>query len=219
MPQDVSALYAHRFREFEADRDRVWQVLTRCYFQKWVNPTDAVLDVGAGYCEFINNIRAREKFALDLNPSLQQRAAAEVRAIPHDVCQPWPVPSDSINVVFSSNFFEHLKDKDSLRHCLDEAYRVLHKGGLVIAMGPNIRFCSDVYWDFFDHHLPLSDRSLVEVLQLVGFRDEIVIPRFLPYTMAGRRPPSALLVRLYLQMPIFWRVLGKQFLIVARKLR
>src|SRR5262249_12433765 len=154
---------------------------------------------------------------LDLNPSMHLRAAAGVKAISHDVCQTWPVPSDAMNVVFSSNFFEHLKDKDSLRHCLDEAYRILRKGGLMIAMGPNIRFCPDVYWDFFDHRLPLSDRSLVEALQLVGFHKEVVIPRFLPYTMADRRPPSALLVRLYLGMPVFWRVLGKQFFIVARK--
>jgi hypothetical protein len=71
-------------------------------------------------------------------------------------------------------------------------------------MGPNIRFCPDVYWDFIDHHLTLSDRSMVEALDLVGFKKEIVIPRFLPFTLAGKRPPAPIFVRLYLLLPIFW---------------
>jgi hypothetical protein len=68
-----------------------------------------------------------------------------------------------------------------------------------------------------DHHLPLSDRSMVEALELAGFRKEVVIPRFLPYTMSHRAPPRALWVRLYLLFPLAWRVWGKQFLVIARK--
>ena len=94
---------------------------------------------------------------------------------------------------------------------------MLRRSGLLITMGPNIRFCSKVYWDFFDHYLPLSDRSMVEAMALAGFEKELVIPRFLPFTMAGKKPPAPFLVRLYLSMPMFWRVLGKQFMIVARK--
>jgi SAM-dependent methyltransferase len=214
--EEVRAIYANRFNQIEEMRDRIWQVLAR-YFQRWVRSSDTVLDVGAGYCEFINNIQAKEKFAFDLNPATPSRASSEVRIISQDLCQSWSVKSDSVDVVFSSNFFEHLQTKSDFRHCLSEAYRVLRSGGLVIVMGPNIRFCFDVYWDFFDHHLPLSDRSVVEALQLVGFQNELVCPRFLPYTIAGKRPPAAFLVRLYLAMPIFWRVMGKQFLIVARK--
>jgi len=58
---------------------------------------------------------------------------------------------------------------------------------------------------------------MVEAMVLAGFDEELVIPRFLPFTMAGRKPPSPFFVRLYLSMPMFWRVLGKQFMIVARK--
>jgi hypothetical protein len=76
MSRDLRAIYAHRFEESEMERGRIWQVLTGSYFQKWVQPTDAILDVGAGYCEFVNNVQAKEKFALDLNPVTGLRAAA-----------------------------------------------------------------------------------------------------------------------------------------------
>jgi SAM-dependent methyltransferase len=215
--ENVRAIYANRFHEYEIERDRVWRVLTESYFRKWVRPTDAVLDVGAGYCEFINNIRANEKFALDVNPSTPAKAAPDVNVVSQDVCQSWALRSETIDVVFSCNFFEHLQSKHDLSHCLSEAYRVLRRGGLIIAMGPNIRFCSKVYWDFFDHHLPLSDRSMVEAITLSGFEIDFAIPRFLPFTMVGKKPLPSFLIRMYISMPIFWRILGKQFVVVGRK--
>jgi SAM-dependent methyltransferase len=217
MSQDLQTIYARRFAGIEKSRDQVWKVLTRHYFQRWVNPQDVVLDVGAGFCEFINNIQAKQKFAVDLNPVTLQKAGHDVTVISQDVTKSWPVDSDSVDVVFTSNFFEHLPTKEDLQRCLREIHRVLRPNGRLLLMGPNIRFCFDVYWDFFDHFLPLSDRSMAEALEISGFQTEKVIAQFLPYTMKGKLPPHPLLVRLYLALPVFWRLMGKQFLISARK--
>src|SRR5690349_21970655 len=217
MEDDLEVIYERRFAGSEQQRERVWRVLTSRFFQQWVQPKDVVLDVGAGYCEFINNIQAETKYALDLNPATAERAGSEVSVLSQDVTTAWALPSDSVDVVFSSNFFEHLPAKDALQHCLREIRRVLRPGGHLLAMGPNIRFCYDVYWDFFDHCLPLSERSLAEALGIVGLQVERAIPRFLPFTMKGKKPPPAALIRLYLQMPVFWKLLGRQFLVVARK--
>jgi SAM-dependent methyltransferase len=164
-----------------------------------------------------NNIQANEKVALDLNPVTRLRTSSKVRVVEQDICQSWAVDSNSMDVVFSSNFFEHLPSKEALQHCFLEIHRVLRPGGKVIAMGPNIRFCYDEYWDFMDHYLALSDRSMVEALELAGFQMQAVVPRFLPYTMARKRPQSPALVRIYLSLPFAWRILGKQFLVIARK--
>lgn len=217
MNQDLQTIYMHRFAGAEGSRERVWQILTRHFFQRWVKPEDAVLDVGAGFCEFINHIQARQKWALDLNPATTEKAGPGVGVIAHDVTKPWPIASESMDVVFSSNFFEHLPSKDDLRHCFAEIHRVLRPHGRLVVMGPNIRYCSNAYWDFFDHLLPLSDRSMVEGLEISGFKPELVVPRFLPFTMKGKPAPPALAVRLYLALPIFWPLFGKQFLIHAVK--
>jgi SAM-dependent methyltransferase len=211
------ALYDRRFAGIEQRRVEVWQTLARHYFHQWIKPTDTVLDVGAGYCEFINTITAARKYALDSNPAMADKAAAGVSVISQDASQPWPLPSESVNVVFSSNFFEHLPSKEQFFRCVAEAYRVLRPEGLLIALGPNIRYCYDLYWDFVDHHLPFSDRSMVEALEIAGFQSERVISRFLPFSMTGGIPYRAFMVRVYLMFPLAQRLWGKQFLVVARK--
>ncbi len=217
MPQDLELIYAHRFADQEKRREEVWAILTRHFFQSWVQETDSILDLGAGYCEFINSIRASRKYALDLNPAMPSHCAVDVQGLVHDVATTWPLPCDSVDVIFSSNFLEHLHTKDHLQFCLQESHRVLRSGGRLLLLGPNIRFCPDIYWDFFDHYLPLSDRSLTEALKLSGFNIGKVVPKFLPYTMTRRVPDHPWLVRLYLALPVLWPIAGKQFFIVAGK--
>jgi SAM-dependent methyltransferase len=217
MNKELENIYRNRFHNSERQRDAVWKVLVERFFQRWIQPDATVLDLGAGYCTFINNVKAGRRYALDLNPDTLQFAAEGVRVLKHDATEAWPVGDVSVDVVFTSNFLEHLPSKANLLSCLHEAYRVLRTGGTLLALGPNVRFCGDVYWDFFDHYLPLSDRSVAEALQLAGFNVEQIIPRFLPYTMKSKLPPSPILLRAYLSIPAAWRLLGKQFLVVARK--
>jgi hypothetical protein len=87
-----------------------------------------------------------------------------------------------------------------------------------IIMGPNIRYLASKYWDFYDHHLPLSHLSLAEGLSQSGYRIERIIPRFLPYTTVKTvLPQHPALVALYLKFPLIWSILGRQFLVVAIK--
>jgi len=120
-----------------------------------------------------------------------------------------------VDVVFTSNFFEHLPDKAALRWTLDQIKSSLRPGGRLIAMGPNIKCVPGAYWDFWDHYLPLTEMSLQEALENRGFRMEKCLERFLPYTMAGKKPTPLALIRLYLALPPAWKLLGKQFLVVA----
>jgi hypothetical protein len=98
-----------------------------------------------------------------------------------------------------------------------EVRRVLAPGGSFVALGPNVRFIPGSYWDFWDHYVPISDRSLTELLETSGFQVVDSHPRFLPYTTRSALPKAPWLVRAYLKVPLAWRVLGAQFLIRARK--
>jgi SAM-dependent methyltransferase len=215
-PHELEQIYQARLTPYAQYRLKVWDQMCR-FFAKWI-PSDAtVLDLGCGHCEFLNTVNCKRKFGMDLNPAAVQFASPEATVIQQDCSQPWDVPPESIDVVFTSNFFEHLPDKTSLDRTLGEAYRALAPGGRLIAMGPNVRYVPGLYWDFFDHYLPLTERSLTEVMRLKGFKIETCIGRFMPYTMSdGRIYPIALL-KIALAVPFTWRFIGKQFLVVAVK--
>jgi SAM-dependent methyltransferase len=214
---ELERIYSLRFSGLEAYRNEVWKVLVSRYFSRWVKPTHGVLDLGCGYGEFINNVAARQKFAMDLNAAARERVTPDVRVLQQDCSETWPLPADTLDIVFTSNFFEHLPTKHALQATLLEAYRCLRPGGRVIAMGPNVKHLTGAYWDFFDHHLPLTDLSVSEVFIMTGFHVDARIPKFLPYTMSqGLRPPLWTL-NLYLKAPFVWPLFGKQFLVVGRK--
>ncbi|MBI2840342.1 MAG: class I SAM-dependent methyltransferase [Acidobacteria bacterium] len=215
---DLGRLYRGRFREAEREsRAELWRVLCTDFFQNYIRPTDRVLDVGAGYCEFINNIHCGEKIVVDLNEDTARWAATGVRVIQSASTDLSALHEGSIDVAFVSNFFEHLPSKADFLATLAEIRRVLVPGGKLLILQPNIRFLHGEYWDFIDHHLPLTDRSLVEALEFVGLQPMEVRPRFLPYTTKGRLPRAAWLVRLYLRVPLAHRLLGKQAWVVAIK--
>ena len=215
--QELQRIYHRRFSQTSAYRNRVWQVLAGEFFNRWVRPGDAVLDLGCGYGEFINNATAARKYAMDLNPDAPKHLGPGIEFFEQDCSATWPLPNASLDIVFTSNFFEHLPDKACLKRTLKQAFRCLKPGGRLVAMGPNIKFVPGQYWDFFDHHTCLTEASLGEALEIEGFGLEYVVPRFLPYTLVNAPEYPVALLRLYLAMPWLWWVKGKQFLVVGQK--
>lgn len=218
MSLQVAKLYRERFSPEELrNKNRLWQVLCADFFQRFVPEDATVLDIGAGYCEFINNIRARRKYAVDLNEDTPTFAGSDVEVFTSPVGDLHFLSQDSVDVAFMSNILEHMQSKEEVLGVLAEAHRVCRHGGRVLILQPNIRHVGGQYWDFFDHRVPLTDKSLAEALLMAGFSIDRVVGRFLPYTTKTRWPSSPLLVRLYLKMPLAWRMLGKQAFIIGRK--
>jgi SAM-dependent methyltransferase len=213
---ELQRIYTARFAGKADYRTRVWRVLTP-FFGQWFPSSGTILDLGAGYCEFINNAVAKVKYAMDLNPRVREQAAPDVTILEQDCSQPWPLAEGELDAVFTSNFLEHLPDKAAVSAVLSRVYRCLKPGGRFIAMGPNIKYLPGAYWDFFDHYIALSDLSLCEALSISRFEIEKRVPRFLPYTMSGGREYPTWVLRMYLAMHAVWPIAGKQFLIVAQK--
>lgn len=216
---DIRKLYKERFLHDEIKRkNEIWRVLCNSFFQKFIAYNHIVLDVGAGYCEFINNIRCSVKYAADPNPDTAKYASPEVKVFTAFSTDLIFLANNSVDVVFISNLLEHMKSKDDVIKTLAEAYRVLKPGQNIMILQPNIRYLYKEYWDFFDHHIPLSDRSLVEALQLANFQVEIVIPKFIPYTTKSRIPKNSALIKMYLKIPLLWKIFGKQTFVMAKKI-
>ena len=213
---DLDALYRVRFQNQEGYRQRIWSVLTK-YFSRWIPSDSTVLDVGCGYCEFINQVRCPIKYGMDLNPEAKKRASADVHILEQDCTEAWPIPPNTLTAVFTSNFLEHLPTKAHVEQTLLNAHAALRDGGRLIAMGPNAKCIQGAYWDFFDHHVALTELSMKEVLIKCGFEVEICLKSFLPYSMSQGRNYPPWMLSLYLALPLLWPLGGKQFLVIARK--
>jgi SAM-dependent methyltransferase len=212
----VDSLYQIRFNceRHLQNKDRIWKVLCQAFFQQFIKPTDVVVDIGAGYCEFINNISAGRKIAIDLNRDTTTFAAAGVEVINEPYHSISALPPESVDVFFISNFLEHLDSKDQVLALLKECKRPLRRGGKILILQPNIRLIGGAYWDFIDHKIPLTEKSLTEAAELSGLKVELLIPRFLPYTTKNRFPQNPWLVRLYLLLKPAWFIFGKQSFII-----
>jgi len=220
LPGQISPkkLYARRFGPKErAQKNALWKVLCQSFLQRYVSESDVVVDLGAGYCEFINNIRCGRKFAVDLNEETGQYAADDVTVLLEPAAALSSIEDASVDIVFASNLFEHLPDKQVLIAVLAAIHRVLRRGGRLLVLQPNIRYAYREYWDYFDHYLPLSHLSLSEIILMEGFAIEEVRPRFLPYTVKSRLPKSGFLLKIYLRLPPLQLLMGKQMFLVAAK--
>jgi ubiquinone/menaquinone biosynthesis C-methylase UbiE len=153
---------------------------------------------------------------VDINPDLRLYADPDVEIVLSSASRMEPIPDNSVNVVFASNFFEHL-ERNEIVLTFREVHRILVPGGKFMVLQPNIRFCAKDYWMFFDHVTPIDDRAFVEGLEINGFEALEVISRFLPYTTKSRLPKALFLVRLYLRLRFAWRIFGQQSFILGRK--
>ena len=196
----------------------LWRVLAARVFQQYLPLDGTVVDLGAGNCELVNSLQAARRVAVDLNPDTINSAGSGVEVLLTSSEDLSSLEDASVDAVFSSNFFEHLSNKDALLRTLRESHRILKPAGRIVVLMPNIRYLPGRYWDYFDHHLPLTHLSLSEGLELAGFEVQRVVPRFLPYTVKDspfRIPPAV--VRVYLRLPIVWPIFGRQMLVVGSR--
>lgn len=214
----LERLYQRRYSADDLHRMRgVWTVLVQDFFQRRIDPASSILDVGAGACLFINEVRAARRVALDANPELTRYAAPGVETLVTDDLTFAEIADDSLGHVFLSNFLEHLSDHRAVIRVLSAVHRKLKPGGSVLILQPNFRLDPARYFDTLDHSVILTDASLVEAVEVVGFRIVELRRRFLPFTSKSRLPKWKWLVKIYLRLrPVQWFV-GKQTYVRAVK--
>jgi SAM-dependent methyltransferase len=213
---DYQRLYEYRFEGIDqSSRETVWREIAAYVYEALGRP-ERVLDPAAGRCEFISAIPARERWAVDEVAYAEAVGDPGLTVVTSDVMTA-ELPQDHFDAVFVSNFLEHLPDQPAVAAFLRRMRDVTRSGGRIAVLGPNFRYCAKQYFDFADHSVALSHLAVAEHLHAAGYRVTRVTPRFLPYSFRGSLPASARLTRAYLRMPLAWRLLGRQFLLVAEK--
>jgi SAM-dependent methyltransferase len=214
---DLEELYRHRFvGQLSIRRDLIWQELAR-YLQRFVPADGRVLDVACDRGGFIRNVRAAERWAVDVR-DVRDYLPDDVRFCQADaLALATVVPTDYFDLVFMSNYLEHLVSAEAVVTQLRAVHDVLKPGGRVLVLQPNIRLVGGAYWDFLDHKTALTERSLGEAATAAGLVTRRVVARFLPYTTKARWPQHPALVRAYLRVPLIWRIVGRQTLFLAER--
>jgi ubiquinone/menaquinone biosynthesis C-methylase UbiE len=199
------------------ERNRVWKILIEEVFQSYINRGSSVLDVGAGFCEFINNVSCKDKFAIDLSDMIKKYAGKKVKTIRKPFLKISKVYYGKFDTIFMSNFLEHLSDKDEVIKTLTVSHKLLKPHGKLLIMQPNIDLIKTKYWDRIDHNIALNGESLKEGLELSGFKIQEYYKKFLPYTFQQKLPTAGVLIRIYLKLPQILRIFAGQSLFVALK--
>jgi hypothetical protein len=213
----LDELYEARFDEHEISaKQAVWDEIVR-YLARYIDPALPVLDLGCDRGHFIRSIHATERWATDIR-DMASALAPDVRFVQSSgLALDSAVPQGHFGTVFMSNYLEHLDTSDAVIDQLKVVHGLLVSGGRVIVLQPNIRLVGSRYWDFIDHRVALTERSLLEAGELAGLRTERLVTRFLPYSTKGRLPSTRLLTRAYLAFPPAWLVMGKQTLYVGTR--
>ncbi|HXW04940.1 MAG TPA: class I SAM-dependent methyltransferase [Vicinamibacterales bacterium] len=214
-PGDAADAYHAVHLPEDPARARVWQAIAD-HLAPWVPASSHVLEIGAGYCAWINAVRAARKVAVDRWPDVARHAAPDVQTAVLDASTELRMlGSGTFDVVLASNVLEHF-DPDTAARVVADVHTLLRFGGRFLVIQPNFRYAWRRYFDDYTHRSIFTDVSLPNLMRARGFEIDRVQPRFLPYSMRNRRVPATWwTVRAYLASPIKPR--AGQMLVVARK--
>lgn len=205
--------YESRFK-FDPNRRKVWTEIVR-HHEKHIGPCKTVVDLGAGYCDFINLIDAEEKYAVDISEETLKYKAQNVRFLRSTAWDMSSIESDSVDLVHASNLFEHFDDAELVK-VISEVQRVLKVGGYLVLMQPNYKLAMRDYFDDYTHKKVWTPESLGDFLSANGFEILLKKSRFLPFSMksSGNFPVIPLIVRAYINSPI--KPFAGQMLFIAK---
>ena len=211
-PRDRTSYHAVHLTE-DVARKTLWQVLVK-YLSDYVPPQAHVLELGAGFCYWINGVAAARKVAIDVWPDLPNYAAPDVQTLQHDLSLGLPpLGGEQFDVVLASNVLEHF-EPDVAARLIANVFACLRPLGRFIVIQPNFRFAYRHYFDDYTHRSIFTEVSLSNLMRAQGFHIEPLQPKFLPYSLRNSRwPIRPWLIRAYLRSP--FKPLAGQMLIIG----
>ena len=196
-------------------RALVWNEIAK-FIQPYLPKEGKVLELGAGYCDWINSTKAAVRFALDKSPIVLEHAARGVEAAVGDAAALSRFSNNSFDAILASNLFEHLSDEE-FKSSLSEVRRILRPGGVLAVIQPNFYYSYRNYFDDYTHKKIFTHTGFAAFLEAFGFEIVYLLSRFVPFSFrsVGSFPIFRFLVRAYLYSP--WKPFAGQFLIIAKK--
>ena len=211
----TTSAYHQTRLSYDPKRVTLWRTLVKSVFQRHIGAKDSVLELGAGYGDFINSVRADRRFAIDTWEGMLRYLEPGVEGIVSSITNLSMIPEGSIDFVFASNILEHVSQEEAAE-CLAQLRRKMKTGGSLNIIQPNFRYSYREYFDDYTHKTIYTDTGLSAFLEANRFAIIECIPKFLPFSIKSHLPVHPLLIRAYLRSP--FKPLGKQMLVRARLL-
>lgn len=186
--------------QYDPRRRMLWQTLVEFYFQKEIPQDGIVLELGAGYGDFINAVKAQRRMAVDIWPRMLSHLDNGVEGLVTGIGDLDGVADNSVDYVFSSNCFEHVAQAEMVR-CLGQLRRIMKPGARLSIVQPNFKYCYREYFDDYTHVSIYTDQGLSDLLEANGFKVVQRMACFMPLTLKSRMLVHPLLIRLYLASP------------------
>lgn len=145
-----------------------------------------MLEPGCGRGEFINNFKklGLNVVGVDISPE----AANYDNDLDVKLCdverEELPFKDNTFDVIFSKSFIEHLHYPDRY---LEEAYRVLKPGGMLVTLVPDWESNYKTYFDDFTHRSPFTSIALEDAYKMYGF-SEVNVFKFRQLPLVWKYP-------------------------------
>jgi len=190
----VDVVYNEQDRPFTTYPDQLARYLTQRY---GIRQGQRLLDIGCGRGEFLRGFMrcGAQGFGVD-------RSKAAARICPEADLRTADLENDGLpfddamfDVVFSKSVIEHFHNPEKL---MQEIYRVLKPGSLVITLCPDWEFNYRIYFEDYTHRTPFMLSSLRDIQLIHGF-EAIRCERFRQLPVLWRWPwllPLAELARI-----------------------
>lgn len=186
--EKVSAHYDEDYFEWQKKIGEFGGWANQTKFQDYIKESDSILDFGCGGGFLLDNLKAKKKVGVEINPDAVENARKKGLEIYTDAED---VPNDYIDVVISNNALEHtLNPLEELK----ELYKKIKVGGKIVLVVP----CDSISYkysqnDIHNHLYSWSPMNLGNLLTEAGFSVEESKPyihkwppKFMHFAKLGR---------------------------------
>ena len=128
-----------------------------------------ILDLGCGRGEFLRGfIRSGLLgYGFDQSDSAKELCSeAEIKT--GNLEKKLPYEDNSFDYIYSKSVIEHFYYPEKL---VEEIYRVLKPGGLVITMTPDWEVIYQMFYEDYTHRTPFTRKSLINIFLIHGFKN------------------------------------------------
>ena len=212
VPDQSDNYFKTRFK-LDIRRNYIWGKIA-LYIDKKDPARNSILELGAGYCDWINNTRGESRIASDISSGLSKYAGPSVRFITSSSTDLSHLKNSIFDRVQMSNLLEHLTIEE-VNKTIVEISKLLKKGGSVVVIQPNYRYSYKTYFDDYTHRTVFSHISLIDLFSSYGFKVVLSQKKFLPFTLKSKFGHTYKLINLYLHFPI--KLFAGQMLVIFEK--